>query len=189
MTIQGSKFSALAEQQKHDTRDALKGHKTYRAELNAVYSSKNGGSLTIGTKYVIYNVAAGDDFSNVGFTAEWSVFTATGTTPTNWSNATRVLVITGYAVNGLVLENSIGDVAFSFDEDSVSGYLIYINVPSEYYMETSCTSASAYTLVGVNNKNIEFSSYDGSDTFAAKMIVEIRLYPIASIMLLNPNLQ
>lgn len=50
------------------------------------------GTLVVGRKYYIdtTDLAVGDDFSNVGFVAEGQVFTAIGTTPTNWTNSTPV---------------------------------------------------------------------------------------------------
>lgn len=48
------------------------------------------GNLTEGKNYIIYDLQPGDDFSNVGFTTEGTVFTATGNTPVSWSNQTEV---------------------------------------------------------------------------------------------------
>lgn len=48
------------------------------------------GGLTVGRKYQIDVLNAGDDFSNVGFVTLGVPFTATGITPTVWTNATVV---------------------------------------------------------------------------------------------------
>lgn len=46
--------------------------------------------FVVGQNYIIDEVQSGDDFSNIGFTTTGVEFTATDTTPTNWSNSTRV---------------------------------------------------------------------------------------------------
>lgn len=48
------------------------------------------GLLEVGLNYIIFNLESGDDFSNVGYTTEGEVFTATGTTPTIWTENTVV---------------------------------------------------------------------------------------------------
>jgi len=55
--------------------------------FGTVYTS---GTLIAGKNYIIYNLIAGDDFSNVGFTTEGVVFTALEDVPLNWSNQTEV---------------------------------------------------------------------------------------------------
>lgn len=48
--------------------------------------------LVIGQKYVIYNLVAGDDFSNVGYEEEGRIFITTGITPKVWTNSTEVFL-------------------------------------------------------------------------------------------------
>jgi len=50
------------------------------------------GTLTIGYEYIIDTYVSGDDFTNVGASSNASgeVFTATGTTPTDWSNGSSL---------------------------------------------------------------------------------------------------
>jgi len=49
------------------------------------------GSLVVGKEYIIDTFAAGDDFVNVGGTnVTGTIFTATGTTPTTWANASSL---------------------------------------------------------------------------------------------------
>ncbi len=51
----------------------------------------NSGTLVVGTSYTIILYVDGDDFDNVGGTnATGSVFTATGTTPTVWTNQSQL---------------------------------------------------------------------------------------------------
>jgi hypothetical protein len=74
------------------------GLRGYRAAGN-VFPPIAGGLLTIGNQYVIISYEAGDDFTNVGAAsnAVGVEFTATGTTPTDWSNGS-LLVTTSSAV-------------------------------------------------------------------------------------------
>ena len=55
----------------------------------------NGGGLAIGIQYYIENYQAGDDFTNVGAltNANYVTFTATGGTPTDWTNGSRLVAI------------------------------------------------------------------------------------------------
>lgn len=76
-------------------------------------------ALVIGKRYVIENLAEGDNFSNVGYVSNRVPFTATGTTPTTWDNGT---VVIDYDTTGITVEvlNSdepdfLGDIVWSRD--------------------------------------------------------------------------
>jgi hypothetical protein len=45
----------------------------------------------VGQKYIVDKLEVGDNFTNVGYVSEGVIFTATGTTPTNWSNGSRLI--------------------------------------------------------------------------------------------------
>lgn len=49
------------------------------------------GTLIVGQKYLIQELKAEDNFTNVGFTTLFTVFIATATTPTSWVNKTVVV--------------------------------------------------------------------------------------------------
>ena len=50
------------------------------------------GTITVGKKYLVKLFVAGDSFTNVGGTnTTGTVFTATGTTPTTWSNSSQLI--------------------------------------------------------------------------------------------------
>jgi hypothetical protein len=70
------------------------------------------GPLTVGETYKITTFGAGDDFTNIGAAnVVDNVFTATGTTPTTWTNGSIVKAVGlsfGNAVNG-VISKPIGD--------------------------------------------------------------------------------
>lgn len=59
----------------------------FNAKARLSLNMRSSGALVTGGVYRIENYAAGDDFVNVGgVNATGDVFTATGTTPTDWSN-------------------------------------------------------------------------------------------------------
>jgi len=60
---------------------------------NFIGYSATSGTLTIGIRYMISNYVAGDDFTNVGASSNATgvVFTATGTTPTVWTNGSTLI--------------------------------------------------------------------------------------------------
>ena len=72
--------------------------------------------LVIGRSYLISEYQSGDDFTNVGApsnaTDVW--FVATGTTPNNWTNGSY-LFFNGGAPVSTVLENTIGNIWFTYD--------------------------------------------------------------------------
>lgn len=58
---------------------------------NGSTAAATSGSLVAGKRYVIEEFVAGDDFSNVAATnSTGSSFIATGTTPTTWTNSSKV---------------------------------------------------------------------------------------------------
>lgn len=57
-------------------------------EINLILSEVT--EFIVGEEYYIQVLELGDDFSNIGFISENEVFTATGFTPTTWSNGTVV---------------------------------------------------------------------------------------------------
>jgi hypothetical protein len=57
------------------------------AKARVILNARSSGTLVVGGVYRIVNYAAGDDFVNIGgVNATGDVFTATGTTPTTWTN-------------------------------------------------------------------------------------------------------
>jgi len=59
----------------------------------ATGTEQTSGTLVVGKEYILVDWITGDDFSNIGATNEdGNVFTATGTTPTTWTNSSVVLL-------------------------------------------------------------------------------------------------
>ena len=75
-------------------------------------STATSGSLTTSKRYQIETYVAGDDFANLGAAenATGVVFTSSGTTPTDWTNGSTVVEITGeisYAASAATLEAAL----------------------------------------------------------------------------------
>ena len=63
----------------------------YKAIISQTVIYLYSGLLVVGQKYIVDVLEAGDDFTNVGYVSTGVIFTATGTTPTNWSNDSIVV--------------------------------------------------------------------------------------------------
>jgi len=65
-------------------------------------TSATSGSLIIGQRYRIATFVAGDNFTNVGASSNATgvVFTATGTTPTTWTNGSALVKVLQYSLSG-----------------------------------------------------------------------------------------
>lgn len=84
------------------------------------------GKLIVGASYIIYNLNAGDDFSNVGYLTDGEVFTATEEEPTVWSNETEVIKTN---CDTPELESSMNTIAKVIGETVVK---TEIEFPNEY---------------------------------------------------------
>jgi hypothetical protein len=74
-------------------------------------SNLTSGTLVTGKTYKIVTYVAGDDFTNVGGTnVTGNVFTATGTTPTTWTNGSTLIEL-NYVVVGNATWGSTGSIA------------------------------------------------------------------------------
>jgi len=97
----------------------VNGVKVYEALLTQQVSTQNSGVLVVGRAYLITSLEAGDNFSNVGYVADGVIFTATGNTPTDWTNGTVVVDVADSAPVATVLENSLGSVQYTYLEVGV----------------------------------------------------------------------
>ena len=161
------------------------------------------GSLIKGEWYKILNAVAGDDFDNVanysvgGSSATNSVFMATGTTPTDWSNGSE---LSSYGCPFLVSTDSDGEVApltntiegtILFLRGSEGNYQIIKNVdgndltgitpdnPSSYYSKLveafpyykTYPSCNLNATEGYNSENFARLSAEITDVNAANKIL------------------
>jgi len=83
--------------------------------------SIDSGLLTIGVTYMINNPSINSDFTNVGAPNNLSgtYFIATGTTPNNWGTDTNILTFNTGAPVVTVLENTIGNIWFTYSSTGV----------------------------------------------------------------------
>jgi hypothetical protein len=98
-------------------------YKVYTAQIYQTGGSNplqiTGGDLTIGISYTITEntpTAEGFDFTNVGARNNnlGTVFMATGTIPNSWGNGNVSLAFDDGAPTAIVLENTLGNVAFIY---------------------------------------------------------------------------
>ncbi len=95
-------------------------YKVYTALLTQSGGSSllttSSGFLTIGVTYKINNPSVNSDFTNVGAPNNLlgTYFVATGTTPNNWGINTNILEYNTGAPVVTVLENTIGDIWFTY---------------------------------------------------------------------------
>jgi hypothetical protein len=82
----------------------------FSAKIDLTLVITTSGLLEIGKTYVIESLNPGDDFTNVGFPpmAAAGIFTATGTTPTDWTNGTVVTNMTDSQPVVNKLQDTIG---------------------------------------------------------------------------------
>lgn len=150
------------------------------------YLSQSSGDLTIGVTYQIIEggSSSGIDFTNVGAPNNNfdTYFVATGTTPNSYGGA-----ILGYNTGApvtTVLENTIGNVWFTYD--GVGAYSLNIqnqfDTVKTYYQFSKTTSA---VFIGANFEDIgnykldiysRDSSNEGIDSILFNTPIEIRVY-------------
>lgn len=158
------------------------GVKVYRALLTQVTSEATSGSLIVGHIYVIAALNAGDDFANVGYVSEGTPFTATGTTPTDWSNGTTVTDKTVSAPTVTVLENSFGGTLV-WTYSSAGDYLCTLTSAFTAnktflrpYNDYDAGSALGIQLRRTGNNTLQMTT-GGVDNYLSEYPVEILVYP------------
>lgn len=78
-------------------------------------SMLSSGELIIGKSYMIQSLNGNDDFNNIGYVTTGSIFIATGTTPTNWTNATVVIDIEASVPTSIILgNNTLGELTWEY---------------------------------------------------------------------------
>jgi hypothetical protein len=143
--------------------------KKYVASLRQSASTNTSGTLVVGREYLIDALVLGDDFTNVGFVTAGVPFTATGTTPTDWTNGTAVIDVEASAPQATVLVNETG-VSFSFVYDSPGVY--YIIADKDVFLDQDKVQLS------VSNSTFFTSGPGGHNIIAFPFFV-----PFAAVML------
>lgn len=103
--------------------------KRYKALISNTNTFTQSGLLVIGKEYVIVNLSVGDDFTNIGYVSEGDSFIATGTTPTTWTNLTKVTDIAASQPTVTELVNTCGtvNVSWYFDNITTGDFIINFN--------------------------------------------------------------
>lgn len=120
--------------------------KVYKALISQSNVEQTSGTLTEGKVYYISDYKAGDDFTNVGAASNETgvTFTATGDTPTVYSNGSTLVDVAASAPVETVLEDTTG-VATTFEWDT-EGYYWWL-VKTDIFTEnkTIPTEQTPYT--------------------------------------------
>jgi hypothetical protein len=179
------------------TVDELRGYKAYTALLTQggedSYIEITSGLLTVGVSYNITASSPGDDFRNVGgpLITTWdefleTYFVATGTTPTNYTNGTAL----GYnpaAPVVTVLENTIGDIWFTYIETGVYGInsnKLFSTDKTVQFINSSAFPDEGFVYInntGNSTDSISISVLDPGYSFSSAPLlvrtpIEIRVY-------------
>lgn len=131
------------------------------APLTITGDVSTSGSLVNGINYTITAYVAGDDFSNIASVVSGTinttgcVFTATGTTPTTWTNSTVITAHAGQsningpvAVKGLLISGYMGDTSSTgtanLSVSPVTGFTLRPYSGSTYDAAMMNVGSSAY---------------------------------------------
>jgi hypothetical protein len=97
--------------------------KRYKAIVSQTPVYETSGLLVVGEEYVVDTLEAGDDFLNVGYISVGVTFTATGTTPTNWSNGSSVLFLNqSQPIIENEIFNDIPTLTVTYGDDGLGSY-------------------------------------------------------------------
>jgi hypothetical protein len=135
--------------------DATPKYKVYTALLTQTGGDDpiniDSGLLTIGVTYIINNPSIESDFTNVGAPNNLSgtYFVATGTTPNNWGTDTNILAYNTGAPVAKVLENTIGNIWFTYSADGT----YQINITNGWNNANTWYGTSGVGNVGVLDVN------------------------------------
>ncbi len=109
-------------------------YKAYTTNIIADYVSATSGLLVIGKQYSIDDFQVGDDFVNVGgANVVGTIFIATGTTPTVWSNSSTLSAVN--ITNEELSTTFEDDITFEFDLET---YRLIILSAGDEFTEGKC---------------------------------------------------
>jgi hypothetical protein len=133
--------------------------------------------------FVITSILYQDNFTNVGFVSLNVPFIAAGTTPTVWTNGTVVTDLTASAPVATVLENTIGDIVWSYQGvGSYIGTLTNAFTENKTYLSFSSQLSGIYFINIVRNSisSINVTTKDNApdpyDNILLNTPIEIRVY-------------
>lgn len=160
-------------------------YKSFVFNLTTTYEEQTSGLLVIGKEYIL-NGNAGDDFDNVGATGLGEqIFTATGTTPTVWTNGSY---ITSYPTQ-------VDKIYNSFTADIVVTRPLALTSEFPVILTSLGAEFTAETWIGLPNQtNVITGTYWERISIAEVRLqnlgntdkiksIEVRVYPPAPIVL------
>jgi hypothetical protein len=118
--------------------DAISGNTSLDASFN-IGTELTSGTLTSSKKYKIIEYKSGDDFTNIGGTnVTGNQFIASGTTPTTWTNSSRLVLVPTIASEGVM--------NFTFS-DALPSANYMVMVTSTHGTGTTAISMASYAVV------------------------------------------
>jgi len=138
--------------------------------------TQTSGLLVIGRIYTISAYVSGDNFTNVGApsNATGVIFTATGTTPTTWTNSSTLIYDDGTEVVNFaspITRTSAGTWSWGITANRTNNSLMSRNFSvswlwRRFYGTSTLTSLTALDIQGLANNGLA-SSYADTYTYAA----------------------
>jgi hypothetical protein len=138
------------------------GTSTFDDDYMSATSEATSGVLNIGERYIIHEFIAGDSFTNVGASSNATgiIFVATGTTPTTWTNSSKIRKVLSKDyqhpfVEGDDGETYVGDgnILYKIADDGTRTKA-KINLPANYEIKSFSKDDDNYLLVIYMQKKI-----------------------------------
>ena len=136
-------------------------------------------SIVIGEWYLIRELVAGDDFSNVNYVSEGVPFQATGTTPIDWTHNTVVYEYTCVDItpisNSIEVSNITGETETKI-EKNFPIYPTFLNDYAKIVPPTPCNLYKIDTSTGLPQVDLDFSSLYLNTVFGGSLKAYFRDY-------------
>lgn len=168
----------------------LYDYKSYKCLLIQQNTNYYSGTLEIGKSYLISQINGDDDFTNVGFIPDpesGGKFIATGTTPTKWTNGTKVIDIALSTPSVQVINENdfdfLGNITFEYfnigyyKANLTNGFPQYKTIFPPVLNSINGDNEVINILLSWSNVNtIDIMPYSGKDDEIAQyMYLEIKV--------------
>jgi len=180
------KSKVLNSQTEPFTLDEIRGYKVFTGLVTqsggSVYQDTRSGVLTIGVTYKITDDTSNPDFTNVGAPNNFldTSFIATGTTPNSWGQATLESNTGAPVVT--VLENTIGNVWFSYQDVG------FYSVKSESLFTDAKTWVNPVIVLGIGGPASRGVMYLNIET-TISIITELDVDSVSDGILFNTPIE
>lgn len=163
---------------KNDISIPVLTYTSYVAMYNATFTLLDNGELTIGKKYAITGYVEGDDFTNIGASAneDGVIFTATGTTPSVWTNFSELTEFT--TENIYVLDTSLENLNIDYILDESTWYMTLTSTSKFTENKTVCNNLAPVGGSGYPFYRIDVNTVKAKLNFVqySQSPIEVRVY-------------